>query len=299
MTRIEPARWRAAEKNRANARFFCARRIPLTEHPTGVRALTGKKILGVKPMGPRIERVAIVTDFGPGLYVGQMRARLSALQPGLTQIDLVQDLPPFRPDLAAYLLPALMRDMPPRTLYLCVVDPGVGGDRAVLLVRAGVDWLIGPDNGLLARVVAGAPNCGVWRIGWQPERMSASFHGRDWMAPAAARLIDGADLILTEIDPMSLVGADWPGELGRVLYVDRYGNLITGMRMPEGAAQDYRLRVGTSDIRWARIFCEMSRGQPFWYEDAFGLIEIAVSQGRADLTLGLRVGDPVGPLVAC
>ena len=88
-----------------------------------------------------IDRIALVTDFGDGPYVGQVHARLSLVAPGIERLDLIHDLPAFRPDLAGYLLPALMRDMPARTLYLCVVDPGVGGPRAGLLVKTGEDWL--------------------------------------------------------------------------------------------------------------------------------------------------------------
>ena len=119
------------------------------------------------------------------------------------------------------------------------------------------------------------------------------------MVPAAGRLLDGADLALTESTLSSLVGGDWPADLTRVIYVDRFGNLITGMRAPRGRPSDYRLDVGQAPIHWARTFCELPVGQPFWYEDAFGLVEIAVSRGRADVALGLQAGDPLGPLVTC
>ena len=100
-----------------------------------------------------IDRIALVTDFGPGgPYVGQLKLRLSELVPGIPVIDLVSDLTPFRSDLAAYFLPALVRDIPNSTLYLCVVDPGVGGERAALAVLADGNWYVGPDNGLLAVV---------------------------------------------------------------------------------------------------------------------------------------------------
>lgn len=242
-----------------------------------------------------IDRIALVTDFGEGPYVGQMRARLAALASAVPQIDLVHDLPPFRPDLAAYLLPALARDMPRGTLYLCVVDPGVGGDRAALVVQAGDDWLIGPDNGLLAPMAAHADQMRVWRLGWQPQAMSASFHGRDWFAPAAARLCNGQELGLEEIGRADMIGADWPSELQHVLYVDRYGNAMTGLRVPPGS-DGYRLPVGSHLIERARTFCEAPVGHPFWYENAFGLVEIAVNQGRADTLLKLSPGERVGPL---
>jgi S-adenosyl-L-methionine hydrolase (adenosine-forming) len=241
---------------------------------------------------PAIERILLATDFGADLYVGQMQARLHALVPGVPCMGLMQDLPPFRPDLAAYLLPALLRDLPRDSLLLCVVDPGVGGERAGLLVRADGHWLIGPDNGLFALVARRAGDGAVWRIGWQPERMSASFHGRDWFAPAAARLVLGEDLELTPLAPADLIGADWPDERATIVYVDHFGNLMTGLRASSVVAEAV-LRVRGRPLPRARTFCEVEPGQAFWYENALGLIEIAVNQGRADRQLALGVGDSV------
>ncbi|NEV64657.1 SAM hydrolase/SAM-dependent halogenase family protein [Thiorhodococcus minor] len=243
-----------------------------------------------------IDRIAVVTDFGDGIYVGQMRARLQVLAPAVAQIDLVQDLPPFRPDLAAYLLPALAGDMPERTLYLCVVDPGVGGQRDALLARVDDDWLLGPDNGLFAPMVARSRSARVWRIGWRPPTPSASFHGRDWFAPAAARLCRGEGLGLAEVAPSQMVGADWPADLERVVYVDRFGNCLSGIRAPD-SPHGYRLPLGAHLLRFARTFCEVAQGEAFWYENALGLVEVAVNQGRADASLGLAPGERIGPLV--
>ena len=241
----------------------------------------------------QIQRIALASDFGPGIYVGQILARLSALLPGIPAVDLVHDLPPFRPDLAAYLLPALIRDMPPRTLYLCVVDPGVGGSRAGLAVESDGTWLVGPDNGLLSRVVARGRDVRVWRICWQPEGSSASFHGRDWFAPLAARLLLGQRDGLATISPEAIVGADWEEELPAIVYADAYGNLMTGLRAAL-YPPDWILSVGGRRIRRARTFCEVDPGDVLWYENALGLIEIAVNQDRADRVLGLVPGDPVG-----
>lgn len=243
-----------------------------------------------------IARIALVTDFGPGIYVGQVRARLSALVPTLPVIDLVQDLPPFRAELAAYLLPALVRDMPRGTLYLCVVDPGVGGERSGLLVEADGDWFVGPDNGLLSRIVHRGLDVRVFRIGWQPQGLSASFHGRDWFAPAAARLWLGEPLHLKALDPQALVGAHWSEELTAVVYGDHYGNLMCGLRASVLPTSGGIVAAGRPLGR-ARTFCEVAMGEPFWYENSLGLVEIAVNQGRADQLLGLGPGDSIEVLV--
>lgn len=237
-------------------------------------------------------RILLLTDFGGGLYVGQIQAVLHARLPSIPCLGLVQDLPAFRPDLAAYLLPALMRDLPDESLYLCVVDPGVGGERDGLVVEADGDWLIGPDNGLLSCVIRRARRCSVWRIGWRPERLSASFHGRDWFAPAAARLIQGEALDLSPLDPQALVGMDWPDERAVIVYVDRFGNLMTGLRAAS-VDPDAAILLAGRRLKRARTFCEVGLGEAFWYENSLGLVEIAVNQGRADRLLGLEVGDPI------
>jgi S-adenosylmethionine hydrolase len=241
-----------------------------------------------------IRRVLLVTDFGDGIYVGQMRARLDELLPGVPVVDLVHDLPAFRADLAAYLLPALARDIPARSLYLCVVDPGVGGERAGLLVRARGSWFIGPDNGLLVPLARSASGATVARVGWRPAAMSASFHGRDWFVPIAARLSAQADLALTTVEPARMVGSDWPAERPLVLYVDRFGNLMTGLKAADRPTTQV-LQAGARTLPYARTFCEVTPGDAFWYENALGLVEIAVNQGRADRQLGLSPGDPIGP----
>jgi S-adenosylmethionine hydrolase len=242
-----------------------------------------------------IERIALVTDFGPGgPYVGQMRLRLSELLRQFPVIDLVSDLCPFRPDLAAYLLPAFARDVPCRTLYVCVVDPGVGGARAALAVLADGDWYVGPDNGVLALVARRSPSRRVLRVDWRPETLSDSFHGRDLFAPVAAMLCDGVIPSHAEIDVGQMVGADWPNELPRIVYADPYGNLMTGMRAAS-LERGTILGAGGRALSYARTFCEVPAGTAFWNENSVGLVELAVNQGSASVVLGLRPGDPICP----
>jgi S-adenosylmethionine hydrolase len=238
-------------------------------------------------------RIALVTDFGPGgPYTGQVRLTLSASLPGVQVVELVSDLPPFRPDLAAYLLPRLMASMPSATLYLCVVDPGVGSDREALVLEADGSWLVGPDNGMLAQVARQARSCRRWSVDWRPPRLSDSFHGRDLFAPVAARVLADGEVPGVSGPLETLVGWDWAADLPAVVYIDPYGNLCTGLRA-DRVARDRTLLAGGRRLGYARTFCEVPPGTPFWYANSFGLVELAVNQRRADLVLGLRPGDPV------
>ena len=235
-------------------------------------------------------RIALVTDFGDGPYTGQMQLALSALAESPVIVSLVSNMVPFRPDLAGYVLPGLMLQMPSPTLYLCVVDPGVGGAREVVAARVGKDWLLGPDNGLLVPSIRRDRRSRVYRVRWRPEMLSDSFHGRDLFAPiaaamAAGELPDAAPAALSE-----LCGTDWPMALSKVCYVDAFGNLISGL-WADAVPRHGLFRIGGFELGFARTFCEVPAGTPFWYRNAFGLLEIAANQARADRLLGLAAGD--------
>ena len=237
--------------------------------------------------------IVLFTDFGPGgPYTGQMRAVLARAAPGVPVIDLAHDLPACEPEPAAYLLAAFASAFPPGAVFLCVVDPGVGSARAPVALSAGGRWYVGPDNGLLAIAARRAGDARWFTITWRPPRLSASFHGRDLFAPVAARLARGEAVPGTPIDAAATVGAAWPEDCAQVAYIDPYGNAMTGLRaggLPEGAA----LAVGARRLRRLRTFSDAAPGAAFWYENANGLVEIAVNRGRAERVLGLRVGTPV------
>lgn len=240
-----------------------------------------------------MRRIALLTDFGAaGPYVGQVKLRLSELAPDVPVVDLVSDLPPFRPDLAAYLLPALARGMPTATLYLCVVDPGVGGGRLALDLEAGGNRFVGPDNGLLAIVARHAAAPTLRRLDWRPPSLSESFHGRDLFAPVAAMLCRGEQPPSTPMETAAMRGMDWADELPRILYRDVYGNLVTGLRA-RGLPRGLVILAGGQRLGFARTFCEVPSGAAFWYENSLGLVELAVNRGRADRLLGLETGDAV------
>ncbi len=237
--------------------------------------------------------IAIFTDFGlEGPYSGQMRAVLAQEAPGVPAIDVFPDLPPFHVRAAAYLLPAYVSRLPGEAVCLCVVDPGVGGARAPLALKADGRWYVGPDNGLFSLVVRRAAQVQAWRVDWEPEQLSASFHGRDLFAPVAARIARHRDFPSVPLDLHELMLPDWPDDLAEIVYVDRFGNAITGLRAA-ALDRDSLLEVNGSRIGFARTFSERPIGQAFWYENANGLVEVAVNQGRADRQLRVGVGDPV------
>jgi len=203
--------------------------------------------------------------------------------------DLFHDAAVFRPMSMAYLLPAYIEEFPQGTVFLCVVDPGVGSSRRPAAVCADGRWFVGPDNGLFNEVARRAIRLDWWDITWQPEHLSASFHGRDLFAHVAASLANGLEVPGESVDPAGRIHADWPRDLLEVVYIDHFGNAITGARI--GAAGENRnLRINGHVLARARTFSDVPKGDCFWYENANGLIEIAANRTRADVVLKLEIG---------
>jgi S-adenosyl-L-methionine hydrolase (adenosine-forming) len=240
--------------------------------------------------------IVLFTDFGlEGPYTGQVKAVLYRTAPAVPVVDLFADAPAGKPKPAAYLLAAYGVWFPPGTVLLAVVDPGVGGGRAAVIVEASGRWYVGPDNGLFELVARRAGDARTWEIPRRPGAMSASFHGRDLFAPVAGQLARG-ELPAGSPRPREIGRRlDWPDDLPEIAYIDRYGNAMTGLRatlLPQKA----RLAVSGVELARARTFSDVPAGDAFWYENSNGLAEIAVNTGRADAALGLAVGSPVAVL---
>ncbi|MCG3202144.1 MAG: hypothetical protein NFCOHLIN_02023 [Gammaproteobacteria bacterium] len=236
--------------------------------------------------------IVLVTDFGlEGPYVGQLMRVFHEQAPGEPVVTLFADAPAWNAKACAYLLPPYARDFPAGTVFTCVIDPGVGSHiHAPAAVRCDARWFVGPDNGLFELVRRRARKVSNFRIAWRPPGMSASFHGRDLYAPTAARLARGGQEGLEPADGLRF--GDWPDDLTEVVYIDHYGNAMTGLRASQ---LDRRadLLVGTVRVRPAHTFAAVARGEAFWYENANGLVEIAVNQGRAADALRIAIGDRI------
>lgn len=208
--------------------------------------------------------------------------------PGVPQISLFSDLAAFDIEAAAYLLPPYATGFPPGTVFLCVVDPGVGGQRPGVVVQADGRWYVGPNEGLFAVLARRARSVKCWQLP-DATAASASFHGRDVFAPVAARLARGGPVAGEAAGVEGLLRPDWPDDLWRVLYIDRYGNAISGVRA-SGVDADTVFMLNGHAVRHARTFSDVSAGEAFWYANANGLLEFAVNRGRADELLGLLQG---------
>lgn len=234
--------------------------------------------------------IILFTDFGAGgPYVGQMKAVLAQYAPTVPVIDLLNEAPRFDITASAHLLAAYVNSFPADSVFLGVVDPTVGSaERSPVIVKVDGRWFVGPGNGLFDVVAARGDDVQCLEITWRPELLSHSFHGRDLFAPVAARLARG-ELPLAEIIP-SYIPSIATDDLCQIIYIDHYGNAITGVRAAR-LKHSSKLLIGEALLTHARIFSEVTIGQAFWYENANGLVEIAVNQGHAAKLLVLKVGD--------
>lgn len=235
----------------------------------------------------------LFTDFGSSdIYLGQVKSVARRLAPQASVIDLANDLPPFNVRACAHLLDALKNGFPAGSVFYCVVDPGVGTARGAVVLEADGHRYVGPDNGLMSVVAARAGAAQSWSIVWRPERLAASFHGRDLFAPVVARIAAGT-LEPDQLQPLPALATSFgAGDLEEIIYVDHYGNACTGIRSVHAGA-DRLLEAKGFRVAGTRVFGEVPRGTPLWYANSHGLIEIAVNCGSAAQDLGLRVGDPV------
>jgi S-adenosylmethionine hydrolase len=234
------------------------------------------------------------TDFGmDGPYLGQVKAVLWREAPGQPVFDLFADAPDRRPCESAYLLAAYAQTLPPGAHILGVVDPGVGGDRPGVALKLDGRWFVGPGNGLFEIAERRAASVQSHVIAARPELLWASFHGRDLFAPILGKLAAGAEPAAIGLEPAPQPRFHaWPDDLARVVYVDVYGNLMTGLRassLPKGA----RLRLNGQTLARAGTFSDVGEGQGLWYENANGLAEIAVNRGNAATRLAAAIGSKV------
>lgn len=234
----------------------------------------------------------LFTDFSyHGPYVGQIK---SVLQSGASHrpvVDLMHDAPAFDPKSSAYLLAAYLDAQPEDSITIAVVDPGVGSTRRAIAVKLGSRWLLGPDNGLLAILARRSAQPSVYELPVSLDS-SVSFHGRDVFAPAAVQIADGIYPESKPIEPESLVGWDWPDQLAVVLYIDNFGNAVTGLSA-DSVAADAWLEVRGRRLPPQRIFSDVREGNSFWYRNSSGLVELAANRESVAELLGLNVGELV------
>ncbi|MEO0191951.1 MAG: SAM-dependent chlorinase/fluorinase [candidate division WOR-3 bacterium] len=238
--------------------------------------------------------IVFISDFGPAsAYVGQVKGVLS----GIPVIDLCHDIPPEDIRAGAYVLFTSWRYFPAGSVFLAVVDPGVGTSRKALVASWHDYFFVAPDNGILSPFMD--ENFRAFEIP-VPPTASPTFHARDVFAPAARALALGekpenlghpcpSPLHCAFLSPRETEG----GIRGRVIMRDRFGNLITDVPASMVEGKGFVVLAGGVEIHPARTYGDAERGQPIALIGSGGFLELSVREGDASAALGLSVGDIV------
>jgi S-adenosylmethionine hydrolase len=267
---------------------------------------------GRRAIVPGMSLITLMTDFGlKDGNVGVMKGVILGIAPQAQIVDLSHFIPPQNIGEAALILSRSALYFPPETIHVVVVDPGVGTVRRPIAARLGAQRFVGPDNGVVTRLLEHAERQG-WPIAfvhldqpkfWLPE-VSHVFHGRDVFAPVAAHLANGK--ALTEVgtpvrDPLRLAlpqpeprSAGWRGE---IIYIDHFGNLasnIMGEHLAAWLAAPEKITVrlcGREARGLVKTFGERAPGELAALLGSTGNLIVSVVNGSAAEVLSARVGD--------
>ena len=243
--------------------------------------------------------VTLITDYGTrDHYAGALKGVMLGIAPQISIMDVTHDIEPHNVLHGAFVLRQVWSWYPPGTIHLAVVDPGVGSERRIIVGKYGGRYVVAPNNGLVTLVHRELSVQAVHVVEdprFYLSRPSATFHGRDMMAPVAAHLARGVDVgefgpVADSVEMLSVEHvAESSGDSirGRVLHVDRFGTLITNIRMEQLAALSERVEAvsvlvnGTSIGPVRSTFCDVPAGDPLALIGGASLLEIAVNQGSA------------------
>jgi len=240
--------------------------------------------------------ITLLTDFGTADgYVAEVKGVLFSAAPEATVVDLSHDIPPQDVESARLAVARYWRRFPVGTVHLVVVDPGVGSARAPLAVGSEGRFLVGPDNGVLSpALLAGGARAVVLPVS---AAATATFHGRDVFAPAAAALALGtpidalgsphAEPVVRRTPEARRVGDG--SVAGEIIAIDRFGNAISNLIAPRGG----RIEVNGRSMPIVRTYADARPGDVIALTGSSGFIEVAERDGNAARSLGLERGTPI------
>jgi S-adenosylmethionine hydrolase len=254
--------------------------------------------------------ITLLTDFGTAdSYVAQMKGVILGIAPEATIVDITHAIPPGDIAQGAFVLERAADAFPPQTIHVAVVDPGVGSRRALVGVELLSQRFLAPDNGLLTDLLARGDPLRAHRLEndrYRRNPVAATFHGRDILAPAAARWSRGADLadFGPAVAPRELVRLtrtqprrDGPAWIGEIVAIDRFGNLISNLSadaLSRELNDETTVSIGTTVIRGiCRYYSECPDGVLLALIGSTGRLEIAVNGGSAADRLHAKVGAEI------
>lgn len=249
--------------------------------------------------------VTLTTDFGTADgFVGAMKGVILSLAPHATLVDITHDVPPHDIRAGTFALETATPHFPPDAIHVAVIDPGVGSERAAILVETELGRFVAPDNGVLSSVVPDPDAARIYTLDrpefWRPD-VSTTFHGRDVFAPVAAHLANGVRPEQLGTLTIRMERLPWPqlqrcGDeiLGEVIHVDRFGNLITNIRLEDLGKETRDARFRICDYEIAGISPYYAAGDGLMaVVNSGGRLEVALPGAHAARTLHIDVGEEI------
>ncbi len=239
--------------------------------------------------------IVLLTDFGnKDWFVGVMKGVILRINPNVNVIDLSHEITPQNVKEAGFILWNAYKFFPKGTIFVCVVDPTVGGDRKIIAVQTKEHIFIAPDNGILDLVLSEVDVLKAVYVenrDYFLENVSTTFHGRDIFAPVAAYISRGVDLSelggevnLTKPENLFIDVFGSGDYIGEVIYIDRFGNLITNIRPTVEIDGEVKIKEYVIE-KISKTYAEVKSGQLVALINSSGLLEIGVRDGNArDLT---------------
>jgi S-adenosylmethionine hydrolase len=254
--------------------------------------------------------ITLTTDFGlRDPYVAEMKAVILSICPETTIVDVSHEIEKFNVRMAAFVLACAVPYFPKGTIYVAVVDPGVGTKRKPMLIQTRNAIYIGPDNGILALATKNDKPIQIREITnrkFMMPQISNTFHGRDIFAPTAAHIADGTELEMIGREIQKIVRPSFAKVVrkkntlvGEVIHVDSFGNIVTNVDRAElelivtGLRISVRLGDTEREMRLVNAYAEGERGEPSVLVGSNNLIEIFVNRGNAAEALRVRNGDKI------
>jgi hypothetical protein len=249
--------------------------------------------------------LTLTTDFGPSdNYVGAMKGVILGICPRVQIVDICHQVTPFEIAEGAYTIAQACACFPKKTVHVVVVDPGVGTARRPILVEAEGQYFIGPDNGVLSMVYSREKHKVrlIANEEYFRKPVSATFHGRDIFAPVAAHIAAGVaparmgkpigDYLQPDfVTPQRSGKRTWTG---RILKIDRFGNLVTNFHIRDFEDQGRAfVTIGRRKISTlVRTYAEARPGELVLIVGSSGYLEVSVNQGSAAKQVGGKTGAP-------
>lgn len=259
--------------------------------------------------------IVLMTDFGNDFYVGQMKAVIKSIYPAVEIVDLCHNILPQNVAQAAVILHSSYKYFPKHSIFVCVVDPGVGTEREILLVKTKDFIFIVPNNGIITKVFKDNPGCKIYAVynsKFFLNPVSKTFHGRDIFSPVAAYILKGINVtkickpfnkdklqLLNGLTPKLLKVHNKKVFIGKYIFYDSFGNIVTNLTsdlVDMGKLNCYCLEIkyGSKKIGMLKLkncYSDVNPGEFLAYINSFGYIEIGVNQDNAYQILAKKFSD--------